>query len=135
MGRILAIDLGEIRVGLALSDQLKIIASPFKTISYSSLDRLLKQIQEIISQHDVENIVIGLPLREDGKEGPGCELSRTFLDILSRNNIQAELVDERYTSKLAEGVLREQGIKIKNNKEKIDMIAAAIILQSYLGRK
>jgi len=132
MGRILAIDLGEKRVGLALSDLLKILASPFKTITYSSLKHLLTQIKEIIREFNVEKVVIGLPVREDGKEGSGCMLSRRFLDILQRDNIQAELWDERYSSKLAQRVLHEHGLKIKNNKEKIDKIAASYILDSYL---
>ena len=133
MGRILAIDPGKKRVGLALSDPLKMFASPFKLIRYENQAKLLKEICAIIIEKDVEKVVIGFPVREDGKEGPGCDDSRQLLSVLQKKDIDAVLWDERYSSKIALGILRESGIKAKNAKDKLDAVAASVLLENYLA--
>jgi putative Holliday junction resolvase len=132
MGRILAVDLGTKRVGFALSDPLKMIASPFEMIYYSTEDELIKTILSIAEDKKVDTVVIGLPIREDGIEGKGCEESRKLAERLQNKNIAVVLWDERYSSKIAESILKECGVKYKKSKQRIDSISASVILENYL---
>ncbi len=133
MGRVLAVDLGKKRVGLALSDPLQMIAQPFRTSSFVSLSVLAAEITDIVREKEVDRVIIGLPVKENGEEGEGCRLARQFVVFLKQKQITAELWDERYSSRLAEQVLHSHGLKRKNNKDKIDRIAASFILESYLN--
>jgi putative Holliday junction resolvase len=132
MGRVLSIDLGKKRVGLALSDPSHLISQPYKTIAFVSWPGLLAELKIILKEKDVEEVIVGLPIKENGEEGEGCADARYFLSLLAKEHIQACLWDERYSSRLAENVLRTYGKKIKDNKEKIDQIAASFILEGYL---
>ncbi|MBN1798992.1 MAG: Holliday junction resolvase RuvX [Spirochaetales bacterium] len=135
MGRILGVDLGKKRVGLAISDPLQMISQPFKTLIFTSLARLIKEIKLIIRENDVEEIVVGLPVKESGEEGQGCIEARRFARLLESEQIQVTLWDERYSSRLAENVLKSHGKKRKGNQAKIDKIAASFILESFLKSK
>ena len=135
MGRVLSVDLGKKRVGLAISDPAHIISQPFKTISFSTLPQLLCELKIIIREKDVEDVVVGLPIKENGEEGQGCLDARHLVKLLAGENIPAHLWDERYSSVLAENVLKSYGMKIRNNKEKVDQIAASYILEGYLQSK
>jgi putative Holliday junction resolvase len=135
VGRILGVDLGTKRVGLAISDPLHMISQPFKTLKLTSLSGLVKEIKQIIQENDVEKIVIGLPVKESGEEGHGCLQARRFAKLCNSENIQTNLWDERYSSRLAENVIRSHGKKRKGNIAKIDKIAASFILESFLNSK
>ncbi|MBN2443811.1 MAG: Holliday junction resolvase RuvX [Spirochaetales bacterium] len=133
MGRILAVDPGKKRVGLALSDALKMIASPFKLLNFENQEKLVQELCSVIREKDVERVVIGFPVREDGQESTGCEEAKQLLELLKKENIDAVLWDERYSSKIAQGILRESGIKAKNAKGKLDALAASVLLENYLA--
>jgi putative Holliday junction resolvase len=133
LGRILSVDLGKMRVGLALSDPLKIVASPYKQLPFTNQENLVKDICSIVSEKNVEKVIIGFPIREDGKEGEGCEIAREFLQALQKKNINALLWDERYSSKIAMKILREKGIKAKKSKDKLDALSASVLLENYLS--
>lgn len=132
MGRILAIDLGQKRTGLALSDPLQIIASPFATIDATDESDLMRQLKNIIHEKDVDQIVIGLPIKENGTEGDGCRRSRRIGQLLKSYCNNIVFWDERYSSRMAEQVLRQHGKKTKNMRGAVDGIAASFILENYL---
>ena len=106
MSRILAIDLGSKRVGLAMTDPLRLIASPYKTLPFRSDKQLIAIVLAIAEANAVETVVIGLPLHEDSTESEGSARSRSFAAKLNRNGIDTVLWDERYTSRDAEESLR-----------------------------
>ncbi|MBN2533301.1 MAG: Holliday junction resolvase RuvX [Spirochaetales bacterium] len=120
-------------MGLALSDPLKMLASPYKQIPFTNQEDIIETICSIVSENNVEKVIIGFPVREDGKEGEGCEDARQFLNALQKRDISALLWDERYSSKIAEGILRESGVKAKNQKDKLDALAASVLLENYLA--
>lgn len=133
MSRILAIDLGAKRVGLALSDPLRIIASPYKTLHYRSDKQLIAEVLAIAEANAVETVVIGLPLHEDSTESEGSIRSRSFAAKLTRKGIDTVLWDERYTSRDAEESLKRCGLDRRKALAKIDSIAASYILEDYLS--
>ena len=134
MGRILAIDYGDQRIGLALSDPLKIIASPYKTIINHD-HHIVNLIQDIIIIEDVELIIIGLPLAMSGQDTDQTKKVKFFSDKLSSKGIKIKFVDERWSSKAAKRSMKDQGIKTGHNKSLVDQTAAAIFLQQYLDQK
>ncbi len=133
MGRVLAIDLGTKRVGLAITDPLKIIASPYRVLNYLNDDRLLNDISKICSDEDVELIVVGYPLLENGEKSMGCFVAEKFCKLLQSRGLKCRLWDERYSSRIAESIVKEYGKSRKNSMHKIDKLAASIILESYLS--
>jgi putative Holliday junction resolvase len=133
MSRILAIDLGSKRVGLAMTDPLRMIASPYKTLPYRSDKQLITVVLAIVEANAVETVVIGLPLHEDSTESEGSTRSRSFAAKLNRNGIDTVLWDERYTSRDAEESLRRCGLDRRRALAKIDSIAASYILEDYLS--
>ena len=135
MGRFLGIDHGDRRVGLALSDPLKIIAKPFQTITYKNVEHLCSQLKSIIIDNDVERIVLGMPIGMQGQRTQQTEKVTEFADVLkSEMNIPISLEDERLSSVSAEKALIQQNVKTGHNKGRIDETAAAIFLQQYLER-
>ena len=136
MGRFLAIDFGEKRVGLALSDPTKIIAKPFKSISYTSQDDLINKISLIIEEQNVEKIILGLPKGLKGQKTDQTNQVLKFYSLI-KNKIDTPIFmeDERLSSVSAKKSLILQNIKTGYNKALIDETAAAIFLQSYLDRK
>jgi putative Holliday junction resolvase len=131
--RILALDHGTKRIGVAASDALKLLAQPLEFIPAGSFDAVLARLRQLIVEKDVELIVIGLPRNMDGSDGPAARAVRDFVDRL-RNQITVPLVtwDERLSSVQAQRLLRQAGHKAKQQKGKVDASAAAILLQSYL---
>ena len=132
-GRVLGIDYGERRIGLAVSDELGIIASGAGTIAND--DGALTRITELLRERDIRGIVVGLPLTLRGEEGASAELVQRFVRTLrERVDIPVELMDERFTSSLAAQAIRDMGVGKKKRREKgkIDEIAAVILLQGYL---
>jgi putative Holliday junction resolvase len=132
VGRVLAVDLGTRRVGLAMTDPLKLIASPLATIPYRSREKLAAELLELARREQVETVVVGLPVREDGQEGEGCRRARNLAAALERRGVQAVLWDERYSSRLARETLRELGSSARKSRGKVDRVAAALILKDYL---
>jgi putative holliday junction resolvase len=132
-GRALGVDLGTRRVGLALSDPLRMIGSPFSALPMTSESALIRDLIALCAEQAVTLVVIGLPVSADGSEGPGCARARRIADSLSAAGIPIRLQDESWTSRDAEKVMRETGKSRKNSREKVDAIAASIILSDYLA--
>ena len=135
MGRILGVDYGDSRIGLALSDPNKIIASPFKTIKNKGFDKTKKKISDIIKENKVELIVLGLPISMSGTDTNQTKKVRKFQRFIQDFDIPVEMQDERLSSLTAKKSLIQQNIKTGHNKHFIDSTAAAIFLQQYLDSK
>ena len=135
MGRILGVDYGDSRIGLALSDPNKIIASPFKTIKNKGFDKTKKKISDIIKENKVELIVLGLPISMSGTDTNQTKKVRKFQRFIQDFDIPVEMQDERLSSLTAKKSLIQQNIKTGHNKHFIDSTAAAIFLQQYLDFK
>ena len=132
MGRILAIDYGGKRTGIAVTDPLKIIASPLQTVPTAEVFEFIKKY---ITQEDVELIIVGYPEYNKGEITPWQEKIINFAKELERlTNLRVELFDESYTSKLASMAMVEGNMKKKNRqkKENLDKLSATILLQDYL---
>ena len=134
MGRLLAIDYGARRVGLALSDPLKMIASPYRTIINKNNTILIEEIERIIAAEDVELTIIGLPLGMAGQKTEQTKKVEKFVDKLTDRGIIIKYEDERWSSVAAKRSMKEQNIKSGYNKGLVDQTAAAIFLQQYLDR-
>ena len=133
MGRILGIDYGDSRIGLALSDPTKVIASPFQTLYNTGLSTLIKELEDLIIEKDIECFVIGLPIGLDGNDTKQTKKVRDFgAAIKEAVNIPIHFQDERLSSQSASRSLVEQNIKTGHNKKMIDQRAAAIFLQQFL---
>jgi len=132
-GRILAIDYGEVRMGLAISDPLRIFAFPLTVIDLKKNVDFIKTIQDIIKEKEVKRIIIGYPLKMDGSEGIQTEKVKGFVEELKgKINIDIEMVDERLTTTVAQRALTDIGIGQKKQRGIIDKIAAAKLLETYL---
>lgn len=133
MPRILAIDYGTKRVGLAVTDPLKIIASALDTVHSKDVIQYLKNY---IAANEVECFVLGKPLRLDGSDSQSAVHVEKFLNLLRKTfpQIPVERIDERFTSTIATRSLLDMGLKKKDraNKENIDKVSAVLILQTYL---
>lgn len=132
-GKILSIDFGLRRVGIAVSDSLGLLAHDRTPLRYHSQNKLLEQLSIIIADEDIEKIVLGLPLLMNGTEGEMAERVREFQSKLAqRVEMPIVLWDERFTSVQAERLLGERGVTFSRNKGEVDRLAAVFILQSYL---
>jgi len=131
-GRALGVDLGTRRVGLALSDPGRMISSPHSTIPMNGEPALVKSLLELCARQSVTLVVIGLPVSADGSEGPGCARARRVGAGLQAGGMEVRLQDERWTSRDAEDILRETGRNRRTSREKIDAIAASLILSEFL---
>ena len=133
MSRILAIDYGDVRVGLALSDLTCTIAQPFKTLNYDDMNHLINQLSEIINEKQVNKVVVGIPYNMKGDDTQQTTKVREFVSILEEKlGYEIIFIDERLTSSEAEKFMHQMDIKTGFNKDKIDKIAASIILQEYI---
>jgi len=134
MGKALGIDFGTKRVGLALSDRSNIIASPYRTLNYVSEKDLIIQLETVVSENDIEILVLGLPINMKGEDTVQTKKVRNFKEILSTLQIPIVFEDERLSSVSAINSLILQNVKTGHNKPEIDKTAAAIILQQYLDK-
>ena len=134
MNRALGIDYGDTRIGIAVSDPLKIISKPLRTLKNN--DNFLTELKNIIEEKNVGAIVVGYPIGMKGQVTKQTEKVNSFIELL-RENIKIKIVkvDERLSSVSASNSLILQGIKTGHNKELIDDTSAAIILQEFLDRK
>ncbi len=134
--RILGIDYGEKRIGLALSDEMEMTARGLSVIERRSKKADLEAIAAAVSEHAVGAIVVGYPLRLDGTAGIQCDKVDRFIAAL-RDVVSVPVIawDETLSTKEAEGLMREAGVKRKKKRGMVDRIAAAVILQDCLNRK
>ena len=133
MGRILGIDYGTKRVGLAISDELGMIAFPLSVIENISPRRVAEEIVKIAAERKVESLVLGLPVNLNGTRGPAVENVEKFAEVLKRHlAIPLAFWDERLSTRIAERAMIEGGVRRERRRECIDKATAQIILQSYL---
>jgi putative Holliday junction resolvase len=131
--RILALDVGSRRIGVAITDPLGITAQGLDTIQRKNKRTDLKALGGLLTKYEVKEIVIGLPLRLSGAEGTQSEKMRLFADDLHAHfGITVHLWDERWTSTEANRLLRETDLSIKKRGEAVDRMAAILILQSWM---
>ena len=137
----MALDVGDVRIGVALSDSLLITAQGYKTIDRTNIRRDTTEILEIMKDHDVNTIVIGLPLSLSGEDSAQTEKVRQFKTKLE-NKLKSSGVkgyqfvysDERFSTVIAESVLIDANVSRMDRKRVIDKMAASVILQSYLDK-
>lgn len=129
----LGIDLGEKRIGIALSDGLKIAAQPHSTIQRTSRKADFEQFGQLAKEHNVSQLVIGLPVQMNGEEGAMAKWARDYGGALGEVlGLPVVFQDESLTSEMAAGAMAEAGYSRKKMKGKLDAVAAALILQSYM---
>lgn len=134
-GRVLSLDLGAKRVGVAVSDELRLTVRPLKALRGTNWKQLLRAINELCVEFDVREVVLGLPLRLDGGEGDAAKEVRNVARKLGLSlRLPVDFQDERLTSKAAESALRREGLDEREVFENADSEAAAIILRDYLSR-
>ena len=133
MKRALGIDHGEARIGLAISDELGMLAHPLETIHLKTVPDPLARIAEIVARDQIGMIVLGLPRNMNGTYGPASEKVKEFAEKLrAKVSCEIKLWDERLTSVAAQRSLHEAGRNVKNSREVIDQVAAQLILQGWL---
>lgn len=134
MKRVVALDVGSVRIGVAVSDPLGIFAQGIAVLSAQG--NWLSDLKKIIDKYNNPKLVIGLPKRTDGKEGPEAKKMREWASQIKEEfpDIEIEFIDERYTTSIAQRTLLEANVSRYSRKQKIDKIAATLILQSYLDR-
>ncbi|MBC8206177.1 MAG: Holliday junction resolvase RuvX [Kiritimatiellales bacterium] len=131
MGRILGIDHGDVRIGIAMSDETAFLASPLTTIRNGK--GAVDEILALLNEHGVEKIVIGLPLNMNGSAGPATEKVRKFaVKLAAKTDVPIVEMDERLTTVTAHHNLREAGLDGRQRKGVVDMAAAQVILQDWL---
>lgn len=135
-GKYLGVDFGDKRVGIAISDFNKEIAFPRSFLTFKNIPDLIGQIKILCEQESIVKIIVGLPLQMDGTFGDRAQRTQQFGEKLQEvlSEIPVEYFDERLTSVEAEGVLRQQGYKSHQQKDKKDAIAAQKILEAYLNQ-
>jgi putative Holliday junction resolvase len=130
---LLGLDVGEKRIGVAVSDPLGTTAQPLETVRRD--EYATRRIEKIVQETGATRLIVGLPLLMDGSEGAQAGLVREFAEALAETvGAPVEFVDERLTTREAEGVLSRSGAKSRLRKEASDRIAAALILRSYMDR-
>ncbi len=134
VGRLLGVDHGDRRIGLALSDPIPMIAAPLKTLTVNDTQEAIDGILEIVKEYDIVLVVIGWPLGMKGQETAQTKHVKKFADDLVKNGIKVALQDERLTSVSSKRSLIEQQIKPNKNKGLVDQTAAAILLQQYIDK-
>jgi putative Holliday junction resolvase len=131
--RILALDHGTRRIGVAVSDELKMIATPLEYIPADPMDKVVERLAQLIREKEVELILIGMPRNMDGTFGPAADKVNAFIALLQPHiTTPIKKWDERLTSVMANRALLEGNVRRQDRKQKVDKMAAAILLQSYL---
>ena len=134
MMKVIGIDFGLSKVGLAISDPSGIIALPLKVLRYKNKEDLLSELQNISKEKDVNKFVIGYPISMNYKENEMTKIIDSFKQDMENLDFEVILEDERLSSEYAKKIMIEQDIKVSRNKEMVDLTAASIILQTYLDR-
>jgi len=133
--RLMALDYGERGVGVAISDELRLTVRPLTTIRREKqrYAQVIERIRELVAEHEIATLVVGLPLNMDGTRGAAVERVETFISDLRRSvPIPIVTVDERLTSLEADRILREMGVGPRERRARSDEYAASIILQDYI---
>lgn len=131
--RVMALDVGERRIGVAMSDEMGRFAAPFATLKATPRGRVLEQIAALVRQYTVLEVVVGLPLTMGGDIGPQARTVQSFANELETVLGRAvRFFDERLTTVAADQMMRELGVKTEKRKARLDEVAASIILQDYL---
>ena len=134
--RIMAIDYGDARTGVAISDPTGLLAGYTEVIHSRKGEQVCARLAELVEQYKVEELVMGFPRNMDGTEGPRAELYRTFAGAVAEaTGLTPVLWDERRTTIEAHDILHASGKKMKNHKKTVDAVAATLILEGYLTRK
>jgi len=134
--RVLALDLGKKRIGMALSDELGVTAQGLETLERTNIREDLASISQLAAERNVSLILMGNPLHMSGREGRQAEYARDFGERLrAASGIPVEFWDERLTTVAAQRVLRESGISIEKRAKAVDRLAAVILLESYLDSR
>jgi putative Holliday junction resolvase len=136
-GRILAVDWGELRIGLALSDETQVIATPLETLRRREGKRFpMPRFLQLIAFHNPVGLVVGLPLSMEGTEGDSAIAAREVADsVTRRTGLPLEMWDERMSTARALAAIREQGGSIRRRKADVDALAAAVLLQHFLDTR
>lgn len=135
-GRVLALDIGSHRIGLALSDEMRIIASPNGYLKRTKFEDDISELLVMIEEHQVTQLLVGLPKRLDGSHGDMADAAKQFAnEIHERCGIKIKMWDERFSTHAAERVLIEGNVRRSKRKEKIDQTSAVWILQGFLDQQ
>jgi len=133
MARILSLDHGTRRIGVAVSDELKLIAQPLEYIPTEPREDFLVRLKQIVIEKEIELVLVGMPRNMDGTYGPAAQKVKEFVAALAPEiSIPIKTLDERLTSAQANRVLLQGNVRRADRKQKVDAMAAAILLQSYL---
>jgi putative holliday junction resolvase len=133
--RILGLDVGTVRIGVALSDPLGMTAQPLAVIERKR-ENPYTAVQKLVEEHEVQRVVVGQPLQLDGKEGQAAQAVSAFVEQLRKHvTVPIELWDERMTTAAAQRMMIGGGARRDERKQNIDKVAAALILQSYLDAR
>jgi len=131
--RILAIDHGTTRMGIALSDELRIIAQPLEYLPAEPLAAFLDRLRQIVREKEVSLVLVGMPRNMDGSYGPAAEKVREFVAALKEAlTVPIRTWDERLTSAQANRIMTQSGVRREKRRENVDSMSAAILLQSFL---
>jgi putative pre-16S rRNA nuclease len=135
-GRVLALDVGKKRIGLAVSDELGITAQGIETLERTRIREDLAKLKEIAARWNVNAVLVGAPLHMSGSESRQCEYTREFAERVGAHlELPILYWDERLTSAEAERMLREAGAKLEERKRAVDRLAAVLLLESYLENR
>jgi putative Holliday junction resolvase len=136
IGRVVGLDIGEARTGVALSDPLQVVATPHSTIAMNGGKADIAALARAVAEADARIVVVGLPLNQYGEMGPQAEKVKVVAAALAKaSGATIEYQDERFSSAEAERHLRSTNVKSKKRKQVIDQVAAAHILQTWLDRQ
>lgn len=131
--KVMALDYGDARTGVAISDSLGLLAGETAVLPSWNHQKLLEDVAALAKDKNIETVVLGLPRNMDGSEGPRAEKSRAFAAELEEKGLKVVFVDERRTTLEAHGILSEAGKKGKKKRQRIDAVAATLILETYLN--
>ncbi|PYP20000.1 MAG: Holliday junction resolvase RuvX [Gemmatimonadetes bacterium] len=137
-GRLLAVDWGERRIGLALSDETQTLAQPLTTLTRRAGKRFpMAQLVDLVNRHRVTGIIVGLPLDETGAEGDAAHAAKALADDIKRRvrDVEVTMWDERMTTARVLAAVREMGGSTRGRKADLDAMAAALLLQHYMDSK
>lgn len=133
--KVLSVDYGDVRTGIAMSDVRGMLASPFCVIEESYQPKLVDRIVQIVEENKIEKIVIGLPRNMDGSYGYRCDECRSLGDAIAQKiDIDIFYEDERLTTVMAHNVLSDNNVRGKKRKQTVDAVSAVMILQSFLDK-
>ncbi len=134
--KVIALDFGEKRIGVAVSDPTGLLATPLTTIERAADQQAIEAVLRLAEEYEADHIVVGMPLSMSGRTGPQARLTAEFVRSLKeQTSLPVSAVDERLSSVQAERMLKESGVEPSREKGRIDAAAAAVILQSYLDSR